>query len=105
MRKLYGLLTGLILLCYATALAQTKEVTGRVTDAADGSPIAGVTVKVKNAPNSTTTGADGSFRLNVPESATAIVFSSIGFTEQEIAISSLIPKPRMPLSGRRLLMW
>jgi TonB-dependent starch-binding outer membrane protein SusC len=90
MRKLYGLLTGLILLCYATALAQTKEVTGRVTDAADGSPLVGVTVKVKNAPNSTTTGADGSFRLNVPENATAIVFSSIGFTEQEIAISSLM---------------
>jgi TonB-linked SusC/RagA family outer membrane protein len=90
MRKLYGLLTGLILLCYATALAQTKEVTGRVTDAADGSPLAGVTVKVKNAPNSTTSGADGSFRLNVPENATALVFSSIGFTEQEVAISSLM---------------
>jgi TonB-dependent starch-binding outer membrane protein SusC len=90
MRKLYGLLTGLILLCYATAWAQTKEVTGRVTDAADGSPLAGVTVKVKNAPNSTTTGADGSFRLNVPENATAIVFSSIGFTEQEVTISSLM---------------
>lgn len=90
MRKLYGLLTGLILLCYATALAQTKEVAGRVTDAADGSPLAGVTVKVKNASNSTTTSADGSFRLTVPESATAIVFSSIGFTEQEVAISSLM---------------
>lgn len=91
MRKLYGLLMGLILLCCTmSALAQTKEVAGKVTDATDGTPLAGVTVKVKNASNSTTTGADGSFRLNVPESATALVFSSIGYTELEQAISSLM---------------
>ena len=90
MRKLYGLLTGLFLLCYVTALAQTREVTGRVTDANDGSPLPGVTVKVKDASASTTTGADGSFRMNVPENATTLVFSSIGFTELEMAISSLM---------------
>jgi TonB-linked SusC/RagA family outer membrane protein len=91
MRKLYGLLTGLILLCCtATAWAQTKEVTGKVTDATDGSPLAGVTVKVKNASNSTTTGADGAFRLNVPEAATTLIFSSIGYTELEQSISSLM---------------
>lgn len=90
MRKLYGLLTGLILLCCTTAaLAQTKEVTGKVTDS-EGSPLPAVTVKVKDATNSTTTGADGSFRLNVPENATTLVFSSIGFTELEMAISSLM---------------
>lgn len=90
MRKLYGLLVGLALLCYTSALAQTKEVTGRVTDAEDGSPLAGVTVKVKNLTNSTTTGVDGSFRISVPESATTLVFSSIGYTELEVTISSLM---------------
>lgn len=90
MRKFYGLLTGLILFCLSSASAQTREVTGRVTDAADGSPLPGVTVKVKDAPLSTTTGADGSFHLNVPPNATTLIFSSVGFTEQEVALSSLM---------------
>lgn len=90
MRKLYGLLTGLILFCCTTALAQTKEITGKVTDATDGSPLPGVTVKVKNATISTTTGAGGDFRLNVPENATTLVFSSIGYTELELTITTLM---------------
>jgi TonB-dependent starch-binding outer membrane protein SusC len=91
MRKLYGLLMGLFLLCCTqTALAQTKEVTGRVTDATDNSPLAGVTVKVKNGTNTTVTGADGAFRLNVPQDATTLVFTYVGYGETEQPISSLM---------------
>jgi TonB-dependent starch-binding outer membrane protein SusC len=91
MRKLYGLLTGLILLCcLQSALAQTKEVAGKVTDEKDGSPLTGVTVKVKNGNASTTTLADGTFKFNVPENATTLVFSYIGYAGVEQAISSLM---------------
>ncbi len=90
MRKLYGLILGLTMLCWQSALAQTKDVTGKVTNSIDGSPLADVTVKVKNAVNSTVTQEDGSFRITVPENATTLVFTYVGFNELEMTISSLM---------------
>lgn len=90
MRKLYGLSLGLLMLCFQTALAQTKEVTGKVSDSKDGSPLPGVTIKVKGGTSSTASSADGSFRLSVPENATTLVFTYVGYTEQEAPISSLM---------------
>jgi TonB-linked SusC/RagA family outer membrane protein len=97
MRKLYGLLMGLALLCCAVpAWAQTKEVTGKVTDEKDGSPLAGVTVRVKGGTASTTTLPDGTFRISVPESATALVFTYIGYSEVEQPVSSLMNVTMLP---------
>jgi len=97
MRKLYGLLMGLALLCCAVpAWAQTKEVTGKVTDEKDGSPLAGVTVRVKGGTASTTTLPDGTFRITVPESATALVFTYIGYSEVEQPVSSLMNVTMLP---------
>ncbi|WP_369292918.1 carboxypeptidase-like regulatory domain-containing protein, partial [Staphylococcus epidermidis] len=45
--------------------AQTKNVSGTVTDARDGTPLAGVSVIPKGAARGTTTGPDGVFHLNV----------------------------------------
>jgi TonB-linked SusC/RagA family outer membrane protein len=78
------------LLCCFLATAQTKDVTGKVTDSREGTPLPGVTVKAKNANNSTTTGADGTFTLSVPESTTTLVFTYVGYTEQEVAFGSLL---------------
>lgn len=88
MRNYRGLLTGLMLLCWSVVSAQVRQVTGQVTDARDGSPLAKVTVKVKGAPNSTLTDPDGSFNLSVPEKATHLVFSYVGFNDVEAAIST-----------------
>ena len=64
---------------------QDVPVSGTVTQS-DGTGLPGVTVLVKGTTTGTSTGPDGSFSINVPEGGT-LVFSSIGFTRQEIAIT------------------
>jgi TonB-dependent starch-binding outer membrane protein SusC len=90
MTKFYGLSLGLLLLCFQAAIAQTKEVTGKVTDGQDGSPLSGVTVKVKGATATTLTAPDGAFKLNAPESATTLVFTYVGYRTIEMPISGLM---------------
>ena len=64
---------------------QDIPVSGTVTQG-DGTGLPGVTVLVKGTSIGTSTGADGSFSLSVPEGST-LVFSSIGFKRQEIAVT------------------
>lgn len=80
----------LFLFCalFIGATAQVKEVTGKVTDSRDGSPLVGVTVKAKGAANSTTTNSEGAFTLNVPNNTKALVISYVGFKVQETAIGN-----------------
>src|SRR6187399_1134424 len=77
----------LALLCFFVlpAMAQNKTVTGKVTDAKDGSPLPGVTVAVKGTTTGTNTNTDGAFSLSVPSSGATLVFTFIGYTTQEIA--------------------
>lgn len=67
------------------AMAQ-NAVTGKVTDAKDGSPVGGVTVSVKGTTAATQTAADGTFKINVPNNAT-LVFTSVGFVTQQVAVA------------------
>lgn len=69
------------------SFAQNRVITGRVTDSKDGSAMQGVTVAVKGANAVTQTGADGTFRLSVPDNAAALVFTFVGFNRQEISIT------------------
>ncbi len=64
---------------------QNVPASGRVTDP-KGEPLPGVTVLVKGTTNGTSTGPDGSFSLSVPENST-LVFSSVGFKTQELAVT------------------
>ena len=68
--------------------AQTKTVTGKVTDSKDGSPLSGASVVVKGAKTGTQTGADGSFKLTVSSSATKLTVSSVGYAAVDADISS-----------------
>ncbi|GAB3306544.1 SusC/RagA family TonB-linked outer membrane protein [Hymenobacter tenuis] len=68
----------------ASATAQTRAVSGRVTDAS-GSGLPGVTVLEQGTSNGTSTSADGSFTLTVQPGAT-LVMSSIGFGTQNVVV-------------------
>ncbi|HEX6914097.1 MAG TPA: SusC/RagA family TonB-linked outer membrane protein [Chitinophagaceae bacterium] len=79
----------LSLAAFAFANAQDKVVTGKVTDSKDGSPLQSVSVLVKGTTRGgTQTAADGTFRISVPANATTLVFSSVGYQTQEVAIGS-----------------
>lgn len=81
------LLTGLLILCLLPAWAQNRTVTGKVTSAADGAALPGVNVLVKGSNAGTTTGAEGTYSLTVPDGST-LVFSFIGFNTQEITVGN-----------------
>jgi TonB-dependent starch-binding outer membrane protein SusC len=86
-KKLTGLMWSFLLLTALTVQAQTREITGKITDQKDGTPLVGATVTVKGSKLSTATAADGTFSLTVPAGAKTLVISSVGFTSKEIAVS------------------
>jgi TonB-linked SusC/RagA family outer membrane protein len=69
-------------------LAQTKNVTGKVTDAKNGTGLSGVTVSAKNINTSVITAPDGSFSLQVPVKTSILIFSYVGYKTTEIKINS-----------------
>lgn len=84
MRKL--LLSCMLMLAGLLSFAQ-RTVTGKVTDA-NGAPIPGASVVIKNTRTGTVTKDDGTFSLNVPEQARTLVVSAIGMASEEVAIGS-----------------
>ncbi|HEX2609334.1 MAG TPA: TonB-dependent receptor plug domain-containing protein, partial [Flavisolibacter sp.] len=79
-------LPALLLFLSLLTYAQTKLVTGRVTDA-QGKGIGGVSVVVKGQSTGTTTNETGSYSLTVPQNATTLVFSSVGYTSREVTVT------------------
>lgn len=69
-----------------TAYAQ-QRVQGTVTSADDGNPLPGVNITVKNTTIGTSTGSDGNYSLNVPDTSNVLVFSFIGFQTREVQIN------------------
>ena len=67
--------------------AQGAAITGKVTDAG-GIGLPGVTVQVKGMTRGTSTDGDGTFRLADVSGGATLVFSSIGYTTQEVAIGN-----------------
>lgn len=69
-------------------LAQTKEISGTVTSADDGSAIPGVSVLVKGSTLGTVTNMDGKFNLKIPQDAKSLLFSFVGMHSQEVVIGN-----------------
>ncbi|MBC7949957.1 MAG: SusC/RagA family TonB-linked outer membrane protein [Chitinophagaceae bacterium] len=67
--------------------SQDKTITGRVTDPKDGSGIGGVNVTPKGSTGGVQTAADGSYRISIAPSVNVLIFSSAGFTRQEVNIA------------------
>jgi TonB-linked SusC/RagA family outer membrane protein len=72
--------------CYAS-FAQNRQITGRVTSSDNGTPLTGVSIKVKGTSTGVVTDVNGSFKLSVPDNAT-LVFSYIGYKSQEIVVGA-----------------
>jgi TonB-linked SusC/RagA family outer membrane protein len=78
----------LILTLFQVVLAQTRTVSGRVTDQKSGEGLPGVTVLLKGTTNGVSTNSDGAFSLSVPNTGGTLVFSSVNYVTQERAIGS-----------------
>jgi TonB-linked SusC/RagA family outer membrane protein len=84
------LVLGLFILSYATVLAQgaSRVVKGTVTSMEDATPIPGVVVLIKGINQGTVTDLDGAYSISVPDNETVLVFSLIGYTNQEIVVGN-----------------
>jgi TonB-linked SusC/RagA family outer membrane protein len=68
-------------------IIQTRTISGKVTSYEDNEGLPGVNVVEKGTSNGTVTNVDGEYSLSVNENA-ILVFSSVGFTTEEVAIGS-----------------
>ena len=81
--------------------AQEAVVKGKVVSSEKGEPLAGVTVRLKNANAGTVTDANGGFSLSLKQAAPVLVFSFTGYLVQEIPVNgqreinvTLAPDPK-----------
>ncbi|MDF9796431.1 TonB-linked SusC/RagA family outer membrane protein [Catalinimonas alkaloidigena] len=65
-----------------------KSISGTVTDIENDEPLPGTNVVVKGTTIGTVTDIDGNYRLSVPDDASILVFSSVGYTSEEIEIGN-----------------
>lgn len=80
--------TGVMCLFSPKGWAQNDSVRGVVSDAANGEPIPGVVVMVQGSDNGVSTDLDGRYVLSLKgRKNPVIVFRSIGYTTQEIAVN------------------
>jgi TonB-dependent starch-binding outer membrane protein SusC len=85
--KRFSVLVALLFLFSNLLYAQTKTITGRVTDAT-GAGLPGATVTVKGTKVATVTDAEGRYTISVPASANSIIISSVGYGQQEIGVGT-----------------
>ncbi|PHN01221.1 SusC/RagA family TonB-linked outer membrane protein [Flavilitoribacter nigricans] len=78
-----------IAFCSLTAIQSfaQRTVNGTVTSAADNQPLIGVNVYEKGTSSGTITDLDGNFTIQVADENASLVFSYVGFTEQEVALN------------------
>ena len=81
------LMLTLSLLTVVSVFAQTRQLTGRVTDQ-KGVPVANASVIVKGTKLGANTSDDGSFKLSVPATAKVLVVKSINFEEAQVTIGN-----------------
>ena len=85
MRKHHLPVCALLLLCTHLLFAQDRTISGKVLDPS-GKPIPGASIIIKGTKTGTSSSADGGYSLRVPESASALVISAVGWTNEEVAI-------------------
>ncbi|MBE7173507.1 MAG: TonB-dependent receptor [Williamsia sp.] len=82
------ILASLLAVCLTIqSFAQTRTVTGKVTDK-DGAPLPGVSVVVKGEKGGVSTNESGQFSLPIPPKGKKLTVSSVGYAEQEVTLGA-----------------
>ena len=86
MRKIVISVLMLLVVLSGSMYAQERTVTGKVTDAADGSGLPGVNIAIVGTSQGTISDMDGNYSIKVPNNSISLSFSFIGYTTQTIAV-------------------
>src|SRR3546814_7231929 len=87
MKRSYMLLLWAVIPLY-TMGQQSKNISGKVVSKADGLPLPGATVVLKESGKGTTTDENGEFTLSVSNDDTRLTVSSIGFYSQNVLLKN-----------------
>ncbi|MFP4089694.1 MAG: carboxypeptidase-like regulatory domain-containing protein, partial [Cyclobacteriaceae bacterium] len=83
-----GWVMALALFCLSQfAYAQDRTIRGTVTDGETSEALPGVNVLVKGTTIGTITDVEGKYNLSVPQDASTLLFSSVGYSAEEVQIS------------------
>ena len=80
----------LILTTFASNAVHAQDITisGTVTDLTTSEPLPGVNVIIQNTSTGTVTDINGTYQLSVPNGDVTLVFSSVGFATEEVAVQN-----------------
>ncbi|MBF8962943.1 SusC/RagA family TonB-linked outer membrane protein [Pontibacter sp. FD36] len=87
-KKLLSIILPLMVLWSASAFAQDRAVSGKVTEASTGNGLPGVSVAVKGTTIGTATDAEGNYQVRVPDANATLVFRYLGYTTREAAVGN-----------------
>ena len=103
MKRILLLSFALVLVLLQQVYAQSRTVSGTVTDQSTSQELPGVAVIVKGTTVGTTTGTDGSYMLNVPAEGATLVFRFIGYETVEQAVDQTgIVNVALPVDNKQL---
>ncbi|MES2795967.1 MAG: SusC/RagA family TonB-linked outer membrane protein [Bacteroidota bacterium] len=75
------------ILVSSSLYAQEAMVSGKITDASDGTGIPGTSIAIKGTTKGVVTDVNGAFKISVPAGAT-LVISSVGYLTQQIVVGN-----------------
>ncbi|MFT2010473.1 SusC/RagA family TonB-linked outer membrane protein [Pontibacter sp. 13R65] len=94
--KQYLLLLFSLFFLSVGAWAQERAITGRVIEKETGTPLPGVTIRIKNTSQAATTDSDGKFSISA-NSGQVLVFSFVGYHQQELPVMTKTETANMAL--------
>jgi len=86
MKKIFLMITGLLLVCQSVLFAQSVRITGTVSEQGTGTPLPFVGIQIKGTSTGASTLDNGTYSINAPANGT-LIFSSIGYKAIEVPIS------------------
>ncbi|MGO1817417.1 MAG: carboxypeptidase-like regulatory domain-containing protein, partial [Sphingobacterium sp.] len=85
MKNIFTLMLFIVLIV-STALAQNRSVSGTIKDN-QNRPVVNASILVKGTNLGTASDAGGNFEISVPEESNTLIFSAVGYADQEIEIN------------------
>ena len=85
-----------LILSFSNSAISQISISGNLTDAANGDPLIGVSIFIKDSQGvGTISDIDGNYQLQVPDQNAVLIFSFLGYEEQEVTVGE---KTRIDLS-------
>lgn len=98
------LLFVLLMVCALQIIAQSRTITGTVTDKSSGEPLVGAAVLVQGTTLGVTTDFDGKYTIIVSDKSKVLEFSSVSYKKQTVAIDGSTNVIDVQLEEDRLLL-